>query len=53
MTKEKLIKALTKLIQKSDDDSEVAHIKADTLLLEYINDKDITEVYDRITKMYS
>lgn len=34
-------------------DEEVGHKEADNLLLEYINDHDITEAFNRIPKWYS
>ena len=51
MTKDKLIKELTKL--KYEEDIEVAHIEADSLLLQYIHDKDITVAFEEIKKWYS
>lgn len=34
-------------------DCESNHIDADNLLLEYINDKDITDAFEQIKKWYS
>jgi hypothetical protein len=51
MTKEELI---TKLKTLSNNlDIEDAHIEADELLLEYINDEDITSVSNDIEKWYA
>ena len=46
-----LIKKLRVLAQKSD--YEIAHWKADELLIEYINDKEIEEAYDKVGKWYA
>ena len=46
-----LLKKLRILAQKSD--YEIAHWKADELLIEYINDKEIEEAYDKVGKWYA
>lgn len=51
MTKTKLLEELKKLI--TSDDIELAHMKADDLLLQYIDDVEIAEVYDKILKWYA
>lgn len=51
MTKEELITKLNDLL--SEHDAEKAHIKADELLLEYIDDMDIEVAYEAIEKWYS
>jgi hypothetical protein len=51
MTKEKLIAKLKKL--EKIDDLEVAHYYADALLLEYINDADISKTFNDIDKWYA
>jgi hypothetical protein len=52
MTKEELIKRL-KDNQGGNGDTEAQHFSADTLLIEYINDEDITREYDLVPKWYS
>jgi len=51
MDKEELIKSLKEL--QNNGDYEAAHSIADNLLLEFINDKEIEEEYDKIGKWYS
>ena len=51
MTKEELIKKLFDLTCYYD--LEKAHIKADILLLEYINDEEITKAFNDIDKWYA
>lgn len=51
MTKEELIAALQALVE--DSPGEENHMEADSLLLKYINDPEITEVYDAISKWYA
>lgn len=50
MTNEELIKQLNDL--NNDCDCEKAHRKADGLLLEFINDEEITDAFDEIEKWY-
>ena len=47
------LELIEKLKLCNTDDSERDHIKADQLLLAYINDPEITEVFDAIEKWYS
>lgn len=49
----KLREELDKLYNGGVHDPEVAHAQADTLLLDYINDKEVTELYDQIQKWYA
>ena len=51
MTKEELIKKLFDLTCYYD--LEKAHIEADILLLEYINDEEITKAFNDIDKWYA
>jgi len=51
MTKEELI-ALCKWVENSKD-PERAHEELDDALLEYINDKEITEAYNKVHKWYA
>ena len=54
MTKEDLIKKLEYIAKpKLSSDTEVDHIDADNLILEYINDNDIAEAYNNIRKWYA
>jgi hypothetical protein len=50
MTKTELIEKLQTLV---DGDLEEAHIEADLLLIDYINDPDIKKAYDAIRKVYA
>jgi hypothetical protein len=50
MTKEELLKALSEC---DEGDEEVNHVKADDLLLEYINDPEITLAFESIDKWYA
>ena len=51
MTIDELIVKLEELI--NCDDPEAAHMEADELLLEYINDKKVTEAFNSIRKWYA
>lgn len=51
MTIEELKKGLEECA--SDTDFERAHIKADELLLAYINNQEISELFDLIAKWYA
>lgn len=51
MTKQELLDKLIFLQQ--DKDYEVAHELADRLLLEYINDKDISQAFLKINRYYA
>lgn len=51
MNKEELIKKLKEL--QNSGDTEIAHVKADDLLIEYINDSDIADAYNALDKWYA
>jgi hypothetical protein len=51
LTKDELLKRLASLA--SDWDTEMAHYKADELLLAYINDAEITQAFEAIDKWYA
>lgn len=51
MNKEELIKKLKKV--EEENCTEEGHIKADELLLEYINDTEIAAAYEDIPKWYA
>lgn len=51
MTKEELIERLEALQQ--DGDTEYQHGEADDLLIEWINDPEVTEAYAKIKKWYA
>jgi len=53
MDKDTLLKELDKLHCKKYEDFEEGHIKADELLIKYINDKDIEEAFENVGKWYS
>lgn len=48
-----LVEQLKALEERSQTDSEEAHVEADDLLLEFINDEEISEIYGRIQKYYA
>ena len=51
LSKEELIAKLKVL--NNERNTEVAHMVADKLLLEYINDPEITEAFTKVNKWYS
>lgn len=51
MNKSELIAKLEKI--KENSDTEVAHADADEALLEFINDAEIREAYEKIEKWYA
>ncbi len=52
--REKLLNTLRALAnQERPSDIEADHSKADDALIEYINDKEITEAYAKIEKWYA
>lgn len=51
MDREEVIRVLKELAESCDP--ERAHGEADDLLLAYINDPEITELYDKIEKWYA
>ena len=51
MEKEKLLNILNRCAEGGD--TEVMHLKADDALVEYINDQDITNAYEKINKWYA
>jgi len=53
MTKEELIEELKKIASRGSYDIEVNHAEADDLLLEYINDEEVTKAYSSIEKWYA
>lgn len=53
MSKDELIRELVELRTLSEVDPEVAHINADELLLHYIDDEDVSRVFNEIEKWYA
>ena len=57
MTKQELLIELNSLYEQEcsekHPDCESIHIEADQLLLKFINDKDIEQSFERLTKWYS
>ena len=51
MTREELIEKLQSL--EEDTDFELTHQEADELLIQYINDPEVTEAYDALLKWYA
>jgi Glu-tRNA(Gln) amidotransferase subunit E-like FAD-binding protein len=51
ISREELIRILKELA--NNDDFEIAHSAADSLLLSYIDDEEITEAFDNIGKWYA
>lgn len=52
MSKEQLIEKLLELAELNAD-QEASHLKADDLLLEYIDDERVTEAFENIEKWYA
>lgn len=56
MSKDELILSLNEIRdrqRKGNDDTELSHIDADNLLLDYINDEDIKKAFDELIKWYA
>ena len=53
MTKEELIAELKLLVEASWSDAEHAHSEADKLLLKFIDDEEVSEVFGEIEKYYA
>lgn len=53
MNKEYLLEELKKLSGELTRDYEYTHIKADDLLLKYINDKEITKAFENVGRWYA
>lgn len=53
MTKDELLQALVKIKEDYSHDEEVAHVRADELLLQYIDDERISQVFENIDKWYA
>lgn len=51
MNKQELIEKLKEL--HSSVDYEIAHIEADNLLIEYINDEDIMKAFEQVPRWYA
>jgi len=51
--KEKLVERLREINQTISGDPEIAHIKADEALLDYINDNAVKAAYGEIGKWYA
>lgn len=52
MTKQELIESLAECADIALSDPEVAHSDADRVLIEFINDAEVTEAYEAIEKWY-
>ena len=52
MTIEELIEKL-KLIEELNGDEEISHIRADELLLKFINNEEVSKAFDNISKYYA
>lgn len=54
MTKKQLLARLKQLLNPIDNhDVEYVHVKADQLLIDYINDPKVTKLYSSIPKWYA
>ncbi len=53
MTKSELIEKLKSLAELSEHDEERAHGEADEVLLQYINDPDVSEAFEKIDRWYA
>lgn len=51
ISKEELIKRLLSCAENTDE--EHAHVEADAALIEYINDSEIAEAYEKVGKWYA
>lgn len=51
--REALTERLKACVAQSQVDAERAHVDADDVLLEIINDEEISEIYGKIVKMYT
>ena len=52
MTKKELLKKLKEIEQKNGD-HEKTHVLADVLILQYINDPEITELHAKLSPWYA
>jgi len=52
MSKEELLKKLKALEEEIASDPEASHCLADSLLLEYIGDPEITQAYRKVDRWY-
>ena len=53
MSRADLISQLVMMGAETDPDAEINHDRADGMLLDYINDQEITDAYDSIKKWYA
>ena len=53
MNKKKLIKHMKNVVKNQQNDIEMLHFQLDDLLLEYINDKEVTKIFNSAPKWYS
>lgn len=53
MTKDELLQALIMIKEGYGYDEEVAHVRADELLLKYIDDESISQAFENIDKWYA
>ncbi len=53
MPKEELVLKLKKVISENEGDTEAIHRKMDYLLLEYIDDKEVSDTYDSVDLNYA
>ena len=52
ITRDELIQALQEYT-KNNDDPECTHVKIDNMLIEYINDKEIKELWEKVEMWYA
>lgn len=53
MNKQQLIEMLNEINNNDSFDAEDKHLHADSLLLDYINDEEISETFNKIEKWYA
>lgn len=53
MTKEMLIEELKRIKTEDDNDEELNHLRADELLIAYINDAQVEDAFDSIFERYA
>ncbi len=53
MTNRNLIEKLEELKKNPPGDTEIIHMAADNLLLDYINDKEVSKIFVSLDKWYA
>ena len=53
MTKDELVAEMQRIILANRVDPEASHAEVDDLLVQYINDPEVTELFDKMEKWYA